>query len=125
MILITDAFGDPEALRRSLSSWSAAGHDCFLIEVLAPEEIEFTFRGPLVFEDLESAGSQIEIDAGQIRRVYLDRFERHRASVVDAARRSRTDHLLVRTDSELAETLRQFLVRRKAVDRARVGGGRR
>jgi uncharacterized protein (DUF58 family) len=125
MILLTDAFGDPEELRRSLSNWSAAGHDCFLIEILAPEELEFSFRGPVVFDDLEASSSQIEIDAGQIRRVYLERLGNHRDQVARAATRSRTDHLEVRTDHELAEVLRQFLIRRTAVNRARAGRGRR
>lgn len=125
MVLISDCFGDPIKLRNALSSWSAAGHDCVVVELLAPEEIEFSFRGTVVFEDLEAEGSRLEMDAGQIRRVYLDRFRKHRTEVADAIRRSRADHLELRADAPISETLRQFLIRRTATARARAGGGRR
>ncbi|EMI40605.1 DUF58 domain-containing protein [Rhodopirellula sp. SWK7] len=125
MVLISDCFGDPEKLRISLSTWSAAGHDCVVVELLAPEEIEFTFRGTVVFDDLEMEGSRLEMDAGQIRQVYLERFNKHRQQVAEAIRRSRADHLTLRADAPIAETLRQFLIRRTAKARARAGGGRR
>lgn len=125
MFLISDCFGDPEALRNSLASWTAAGHDCVVVELLAPEEIDFTFRGTVVFEDLEHVGSRLEMDAGQIRKAYLDRFGKHRSQVADAIRRSRADHLPLRTDQPLAETMRQYLIRRSAFARARAGGRRR
>ncbi|KAA1257876.1 hypothetical protein LF1_03660 [Rubripirellula obstinata] len=125
MFLISDCFGDPDALRKSLASWTAAGHDCVVVELLAPEEIEFTFRGTVVFEDLELTGSRLEMDAGQIRNAYLERFGKHRRQVADAIKRSRADHLKLRTDQPLAETLRQFLIFRSATARARAGGRRR
>jgi uncharacterized protein (DUF58 family) len=125
MILISDCFGEPDKLRNALSNWSAAGHDCVVVELLAPEEIDFSFRGTVVFEDLEVDGSRLEMDAGQIRRVYLERFRKHREQVADAIRRTRADHLVLRADAPIAETLRQFLIRRTATARARAGGGRR
>ena len=125
MILISDCFGEPEALRRSLSAWTAAGHDCCVIETLAPEEVEFSFRGSVVFEDLELSDSRIEIDAGQVRRLYLDRIGRHREAVAEAITRSRADHLTLMTDASLEETLRQFLIHRRAKLRARRGGNHR
>ncbi|EMI56129.1 DUF58 domain-containing protein [Rhodopirellula sallentina] len=125
MVLISDCFGDPEDLRTALATWSAAGHDCVVVELLAPEEIEFAFRGTVVFDDLEQVGSRLEIDAGQIRQIYLERFTKHREMVADAIRRSRADQLTLRTDASIAETLRQFLIRRTARARARAGGARR
>lgn len=125
LFLISDCFGDSNALRRSLASWTGAGHDCIVVELLAPEEIDFNFRGTVVFEDLELQGSRMETDAGQIRKAYLHRFGEHRRAVADAIRRSRADHLMIRTDQPLAETLRRFLIRRTALVRARSGGRRR
>jgi uncharacterized protein (DUF58 family) len=125
MFLISDCFGDPHDLRKSLASWTAAGHDCVVVELLAPEEIEFDFRGTVVFEDLEQSGSRLEMDAGQIRGAYLQRFGKHRQQVADSIRRSRADHFMIRTDQPLTETLRKFLIFRAATARARTGGSHR
>ena len=121
LVLISDCFGDPGALGDALAVWSAAGHDCIVIEVLAPEEMEFNFRGPTAFEDLEFSGSMLELDAGQIRNLYLERFSLHRDHLREAMQRGRASHLLLRTDDSMVESLRKFLINRRAMTR----GGRR
>jgi len=55
----------------------------------------------------------------------LDLMEAAGRAVAEAIRRSRADHLTLRADAPIAETLRQFLIRRTAKARARAGGGRR
>lgn len=126
MILISDCFTNSDELRKSLSEWSASGHDVLVVEILAPEELHFEFRGPMVFEDLEAPGTQMEIDAGNIRGVYLEQFTRHRAAVADAIRRSRASHFVLTTDSTIDTALREFLIRRAAMlDAAARSGGRR
>ena len=121
VVVISDCFGEPGALGDALAVWSAAGHDCIVIEVLAPEEMEFNFRGPTAFEDLESAGSMLELEAGQIRNLYLERFSLHRDHLREAMQRGRASHLLLRTDDSMVEALRRFLINRRAMTR----GGRR
>ena len=121
LVVISDCFGDPGALGDALATWSASGHDCIVIEVLAPEEIEFNFRGPTAFEDLELKGAMLELDAGQMRNLYLERFSAHREHLREAMQRGRASHLLLRTDESMVEALRRFLINRRAMTR----GGRR
>ena len=54
MILISDLFGDVQAMLRGLRLLCQRGHDVLVLHVMDDDELEFPFTGPTRFEDLES-----------------------------------------------------------------------
>ena len=126
MLLISDCLCDSDELGRALTTWTGAGHDVIVVRVLAPEEVHFDFRGPVTFEDLEGRRQRLEVDAGNLRALYLRQFGEHQRCIDETIRRSRAWRMDLRTDQSIDRTLRQFLIRRTAAVRAMArGGGRR
>ena len=52
-VLLSDCFGDLQALLTSLRLLRARGHEVMVIHTLAPEELEFDFRHFSAFQSLE------------------------------------------------------------------------
>ena len=125
LIFISDCFGPPRELGKGLAAWSAAGHEVIVVRVLAPEELDFDFRGPMIFESLEGPASRIDVDAGNMRSLYLQRFNDHRTGLDEVIRRSRGWQFVLRTDQSIIGTLRECLIRRAAAAGSMSRGGTR
>lgn len=74
VILLSDAFMDITEMKAILQSLSVRGHELILGHVLAPEEIDFTFREGTRFVDLEEGDHFLEIDPVVYREAYLEQF---------------------------------------------------
>lgn len=71
--LISDLIDDPDETLKSLRLIRSHKHDVIVFHVLDPAELEFTFDGPTLFEDMET-GAEMEVDPASIRSGYLDRI---------------------------------------------------
>ncbi|MCA9213480.1 MAG: DUF58 domain-containing protein [Planctomycetales bacterium] len=117
VILFSDCFGDIERLKSSLQLLRTRGHDVLVFQILAPEELTFTFRRPTRFEDLEHAGQRLNINPGIVRKQYLERFQRFMDELKHAVTRIGCDHEVLRTDQDLGTALAYYLRRRGAMKR--------
>lgn len=75
IVLISDLLGDPERVLKVARSFKARRHELLVLHVLDPNERDFDFDGPTVFESLEGQ-PELFCDAGALRALYRSEFER-------------------------------------------------
>lgn len=80
LVLISDLLAPLETLELSLGSLAARGQEVIVFHVLDPEELEFDYEAPELFEDLESR-QRLYVDPTAIRTDYLKRFGKHLTAV--------------------------------------------
>lgn len=80
LVLISDLLAPLETLEVSLGSLAARGQEVIVFHVLDPEELNFDYGAPEMFEDLESR-ERLYVDPAAIRAEYLARFGRHLESI--------------------------------------------
>ncbi|HEX6313831.1 MAG TPA: DUF58 domain-containing protein [Gemmatimonadaceae bacterium] len=119
VVIVVSDFQDPEdETHRELRRVASHGHDVAMLQVIAPDESRFPYRGDVQFEDLET-GERRLVDAGTIATDYRDAFrrflERSRAEAV----RNNVDYAVMSTDHAPGEALRDFLMTRNARHDAR------
>jgi uncharacterized protein (DUF58 family) len=112
VVLISDCLDDPSRIGRALQHLRYHRHEVMLFHILAPEELEFPFRKPTKFRDLERPGSEVVFDARRLREEYLRNFEAYRQALRKAAEDQRVDYHLLRTDEPVDRALGAYLARR-------------
>ena len=117
VILFSDCFGDIQDLISSLRQLRARGHDVLVLQILAPEELNFRFRRPSRFDDLENMGRRLNINPGIVRKQYLERIQAFMDELKRSVTRIGCDHEILRTDQDLGATLAFYLRRRAAMKR--------
>jgi hypothetical protein len=114
VILLSDCFGDVDALKKSLEQYRHFGHDVIVCQILAPEELTFPFRRESFFQDLELFG-RMQINPNTVRKAYLQEFQafmdRLRAAMTDIG----VDLMTFSTSDDLGEVLAYHLRRRAAM----------
>ena len=100
VVLISDLLAPHDALHAQLGYLRARGHDVAVLRVLDPAELEFSFRDPLTFHDMES-GRRMYVDPGDARRQYLERFQAHQAELEQACRDLGVDFVVCPSDRPL------------------------
>ncbi len=117
-VVVSDLL-DPEGTITGPFAWEqplrklAARHDVIVVEVLDPRELELPDVGEVVFVDPES-GAQREVSTSdrRVRAAYAEGAAAHRAATASAVRSSGAEHLVLRTDDDLARVLARFVHRR-------------
>ncbi len=91
----------------------AARNDVIVVEVVDPRELELPDVGDVVFVDPET-GAQREVSTSdrRLRQAYAEGAAAHRVATAAAVRGSGADHLVLRTDDDLARVLTRFVHRR-------------
>jgi uncharacterized protein (DUF58 family) len=111
LLVLSDLYDDEDAAFAELRRAARRGHEVALLHVMSRDEIEFAYRGPAEFVDLES-GRTLSVDAALARRGYLDAMasflERWRARAGSEG----FQYALMTTDTPHARALRSFLLAR-------------
>jgi len=113
-VLFSDCFGDLDDLSRALRALRGRGHDVIVMNVLAPEEIHFSFRRWSSFQSLEAMGHQVNLDPASIRDEYLKELHKHLNRLEEIVTGLGGDYLRMTTNHDLAELLGWFLRGRMA-----------
>jgi uncharacterized protein (DUF58 family) len=71
VMVFSDLLADPEPILRSLYRLRYGGHEVILFHILDELEVNFPLAGLVDFEDVESPGDHLEVDAAGIRDDYL------------------------------------------------------
>ena len=110
-IVLTDGFEHSSEIRAALAALRSRQHELLFIHLLARDELEFPYSGPVRFEDWET-GEIFETDASTARAAWLENLTR----AIDEWRRGwdpkRFDYVQLRTDEPLDRALRAYLLRR-------------
>jgi uncharacterized protein (DUF58 family) len=118
IVIISDFFVEAEELRSCFEHLRFRKHDIAVFHLLDPLELEFTFRRPMRFLDMEG-GAAVFAEPNEIAERYHTVLRKYLDSVKQIVRESAIDYHRVRTDEDYEQTLMRFLVGRTR------GGGRR
>ena len=112
VIVISDLWEAEAEIASALAALRALRHEVVLLHLMGRDELEFGWRGDVLFEDLET-GAVVAGDAGALRAAYLKRlagwldgWERRAAELAVTYRR-------VPLDRPLELVLRDVLARRR------------
>ena len=118
VVVISDLFGDVEALKRGLGFLRTRNHDVIVLHVMHNDELTFPFDRLTRFEGMEET-SHLLVDAPSLRQSYCDVVDGWRADVRRACHVREVDYQLIDTADSLGRCLTEFLGERMAR-----GGGR-
>ena len=113
VIVISDFLDSERETQRELRRVAGHGHDVAMLQVVAPDESTFPYRGDVDFEDLET-GERRLLDAGSISAEYRREFAEYLERTRQGALRDHVDYALMRTDVPPGSALRDFLMKRGA-----------
>src|SRR3954451_25487934 len=118
IVIISDLFVEPELLRGCFEHLRFRKHDVAVFHLLDPRELNFAFRRPMRFLDMEG-GPSIFAEPNEI----ADRYQKALGGYLESLRRvvleSAVDYHRVALDEDYEQVLMRFLV-----GRARSKGGR-
>lgn len=116
IVLLSDLLDEPERVLRSLAYFRHRGHDAIVFQVLDEAEASFPFRGPTVFEDLES-GERLATESDDIRVAYRRELQAFMGQLRDGCRAVGIDYQTLVTDEPFDRALRAYLARRARLTR--------
>ncbi|MEQ9454889.1 MAG: DUF58 domain-containing protein [Phycisphaeraceae bacterium] len=108
VVILSDFFDDPTAIRSALARLKFAGHDVLLLQLIDPAERDFPFCRSTEFEGLEGEG-RLPVEPAALRESYRRVFAEHLESLGRAAASLGFDHLTLATDEPLLPVLRECL----------------
>ncbi|MFO0916839.1 MAG: DUF58 domain-containing protein [Planctomycetaceae bacterium] len=114
IILLTDGLGDWNATVQALKQARLRGHEILVLQVLAPEELTFSFSRWSRFECLERDGHALDLDPPAVRTQYLANLNSFLDTVRRDCSRMQADYLLLSTGDDLGKALGYYLHRRAA-----------
>jgi uncharacterized protein (DUF58 family) len=114
LVLIVSDFCAPiEPLRKGLARLNHDRHELLLVRLLHPDEITFPFRSWARFKGLEGEAAKL-VEGPQVRKTYLENFNRHAEQLRQASRALGADLIECRTDQPLIETVMAVVKRRRS-----------
>jgi uncharacterized protein (DUF58 family) len=111
VLVVSDLLERSEAAERAFERLRFDGHECLVVQLLDPDEVDFPFAEGTILEDLET-GARRETRPGARER-YLRRFEDAMEGWKSLFRRLEVPLALVRTDEDPRRALARLLVERK------------
>jgi uncharacterized protein (DUF58 family) len=118
IIILSDLFVEPEALRECFQHLRFRKHDVAAFHLLDPQELSFTFRRPMRFLDMEG-GPAVFAEPNEIADRYHKVLEEYLVELKRIMLESAMDYHRVTIDEDYEKVLMRFLV-----GRTRAKGGR-
>ena len=118
LILVSDLYEEPDAVLDAIGPLRFRGHDIAVFHLLDPAELDFSFREPSAFEDLES-GEQIPIVPDALVDQYKELVQAHVDALRERCSANRIDYTLLNTSSPLDHALFSYLSTRERLSRVR------
>ena len=112
ILFFSDLFEPSEKVPLGFKQLRFHGHEVIIFQILDSDELEFPFKEPKVFEDLETGARRI-VSPHAAREKYLGRFNAFMAAYQELFRSLEMSHCVVRTDENPWRALALFLSERK------------
>jgi uncharacterized protein (DUF58 family) len=122
IVLISDLLAPLDSLEQHLGYLRSRGHEVVVFQVLDPAELDFAFRTPALFRDLET-GRELYVDPTTAGRQYAMRLAEHREAIRTACDRQGIEFHGLATDRPLDLALFDYL--RGRLERGRTLRARR
>jgi uncharacterized protein (DUF58 family) len=111
IVLVSDLYGEPEAVVKALHHFRHRRHEVILFHVLDRAEVEFPFRHLTAFHDMET-GERIDVDPAYVRNAYREQIQafvqHYRRSCVEA----NIDYVFADTSTPYDFLLSRYLAKR-------------
>ena len=118
LILISDLYEEPDAVLDAIGPLRFRGNDLAVFHLLDPAELDFSFRDPSAFEDLET-GEQIPIVPNALADQYKALVEAHVNALRERFSANRIDYTQLSTAMPLDHALFSYLTTRERLSRVR------
>jgi uncharacterized protein (DUF58 family) len=118
LILISDLYEEPDAVLDAVGPLRFRGNDIAVFHLLDPAELDFSFREPSAFEDLES-GEQIPIVPDALQDQYKELVQAHVNALRERFSANRIDYTMLNTSMPLDHALFSYLSTRERLSRVR------
>jgi uncharacterized protein (DUF58 family) len=112
IILISDLLDEPQAVAKGLKQLRASGSEVIVFQLMDPEELQFPFKEPCLFHDME-ADLKLLADPQAIRPAYLKALRSLMDSYQNACLSHRIDYSLFDTSVGLDRALIRYLTWRQ------------
>jgi uncharacterized protein (DUF58 family) len=112
IILISDLLDDPEKVLRGLKQIRSRGSDVLVFQLLDPDELEFPFDKPALFQDMEE-NLRLAADPQIIRTAYLRTLSDLLKRYEETCAANLIDYHLFPTSTGLDKALTSYLTWRK------------
>ncbi|MBL8818467.1 MAG: DUF58 domain-containing protein [Planctomyces sp.] len=112
VVLISDLLVDPASFREGLKLLRGCGHDVVVFQTLDPAELNLSFTGPRLFEDLET-GRMVHCDPEAARDSYIQQLNHHNLQIKLACDAVGASLNVLSTDRPLELALAEFLQARR------------
>ncbi len=116
--LISDLYENPDELLDAVKPYAHLGNDLVVFHVLDPAEIEFPYREPSRFRDLES-GEQVPVVPGVFADQYRKLMRQHIDTLTTKFTDARIDYVQIDTSKPLDDALVRYLGNRERLMRVR------
>ncbi len=111
VVVISDLIDDPDTTLRSIRLLRSHKHDVIVFHIQDAAEVDFTFDGATLFEDMET-GEELEIDPSAVRAAYLDRMRELCAFYRKGLTEVGIDYQLLNTRQPYDQAMSAYLQRR-------------
>jgi len=118
VILISDLFDDPDSIIKGIRHLRFRHHEIIVWNLWDPAELRLPYRGPTMFEGLESAG-RLLVDPRSLRQRYLAEVEHFRQLLRVSCGQMHVDFMSFDTSTALDVALSGYLATRSARMRKR------
>jgi uncharacterized protein (DUF58 family) len=112
VLVVSDFFGEPADIVRTIEPLRFHGNEIVLFHVLDPQEVRPNLREPTVLVDMET-GEEMEVTPDYANREYRAKIDAHLADIRTRARGAGLDYFMLRTDRPLDTMLREYLTLRQ------------
>ncbi|MDT7896391.1 MAG: DUF58 domain-containing protein [Armatimonadota bacterium] len=118
LVFLSDLLDEDGALARALHYLQRKGHDVLVFHLLDPDELQFPFRLPTTFADMEEP-HQLPVDPEAVRRAYQNRLTVFLRDCQGACGQAGAHYLRLTTDTDIPTALGLYLVWRMRQRRVR------
>jgi uncharacterized protein (DUF58 family) len=119
VIVLSDLLEDPAVIGAALRRLQGRRQDVVVFHVLDPDEIDFPFRDPIRFVDMEQP-REVDADPRMIRQAYRAAFAEHLEALTRECRVAGIDYHRLTTETPLDTALIRFLGWREKIAGGRV-----
>jgi uncharacterized protein (DUF58 family) len=108
VVIVSDLLTDWDGWINGLSRLRHRGHEILIFHILDRDELELPFRDLTLFRDLEGS-EELFADPSTFRKAYTEAMGKFIADARYECGRLGVDHVLMRTDQDVGDTLCQYL----------------
>jgi len=112
VFLISDLFGDPKAIIRSLALLRSNHQEIIVFQIWDDDEIDFPFHTRTMFRSLEQETNQVMVDPSGLRPTYLANLKVFQNELQQGCLQTRVDLVPVRTSESSSHVLSNYIAAR-------------